>query len=1181
MWSAQRSGAPVFLLARGFARFDEGLVAVNRTKVLEAAQKFLSKGQYDKAIAEYQKLVAEDPRDVRTLLKIGDLHTRRNKPKDAIEIYERVAELYAKQGFFLKAVAVYKQILKLDPAHLESTLKLAQMYEELALASDALTTYEQAADAFLALGQTEKALDTMQRMIALDGQNVAARIKFAEALSKANRAREAATAFADGARLLREQGRIDDYVRVVERQLYHDPENVSIARELSGRYLERNDPKRALAKLQVCFKADPRDVQTLEMLAEAFRQLGQIPKTVSVLKEIARLHAEVNAEEPRRRTLLRVLDLDPTDSEARQALATPAARAARSPQAEPARATTAPTSTGARAQAPVARPSVEVVELDEGHDDDDEAELSLDDAEQEGSDALLMVAEDSMADEGAEGGVDEGDPSVASLLAEAEGYESNGDYDRAERALRDALLLEEESTEIHERLKDVYLATDRRVEAVRELLWLSEAVEANNPSQAQNYARTAYDLAPHAEATRYRIEQLGLQPDADEPSLGSATEEVVFVDDSESDMEPSTAFRPGSPAPLDEQTPFPTSAPTERERPSARAAAASVEAGNLDPLDVPFSPDEFEAAVPQRRGTNALRGDLLALLDRPISADEFDRAEANDFDREADFDRGAADDFDRADADDFDRADADDFDRPDEPGATEPAGDVAALLDAPISPDEFDALPPSRPGARPAFEHARTAYELLDDPVDDFGLSDARFDRSDLHEVGPEPQSARLTSEPPTLEVVEEENYDELLSDDLELGQSGSARTIAPGPSRELAPSLDDLADADAALTDVPQAALAGEDEDWSGDLPEPTVPAEPIPELIRRSSQANLDAIGQGLETVRPAQSANAAELPSLAPEELAPAPVAAAPVIPAPVAAAPVAAPAPFVPAKPAPIAVVARPAPPAAPVAAVVHAAPVAAKEVLTPEIEEALDEAEFFASQGLLDEALEVVQEAILIYPRSAALKTRLQEYETRADEKDAQAAAQAAAKEDELGLDESFDIAEQLASELAEVPAPSAHDEMIDVESVFAQFKKGVAAQISEDDTDTHFDLGIAYKEMGLTNDAIGEFELSAKSPKRACIAWTMVGMCHLEKGDAHKAVSFFERALSQPHKAASEELALSYEIGNAYEQAGQLEKALLAFERVAARDRTFRGVVGRIDQLKRRGVSASASGATG
>src|SRR5687767_2843292 len=155
------SGTRVECAARSYSA--EGLVAVNRTKVLEAAQKFLSKGQYDKAIAEYQKLVTEDPRDVRTLLKIGDLHTRRNKPKDAIDVYQKVAELYAKQGFFLKAVAVYKQILKLDPTHIDSSQKLAKMYEELALTSDALSTYEQVADAYVAQGQVPKAIETMQR----------------------------------------------------------------------------------------------------------------------------------------------------------------------------------------------------------------------------------------------------------------------------------------------------------------------------------------------------------------------------------------------------------------------------------------------------------------------------------------------------------------------------------------------------------------------------------------------------------------------------------------------------------------------------------------------------------------------------------------------------------------------------------------------------------------------------------------------------------------------------------------------------------------------------------------------------------------------------------------------------------------------------------------------------------
>ena len=94
-------------------------VAVDRTKVLAAAQKHLSKGNYDRAIAEYKKLVDADPRDVRTWLKIGDLYTRKGAHREATETYFRVAEHYATQGFFLKAVAVYKQILKLQPGRLD------------------------------------------------------------------------------------------------------------------------------------------------------------------------------------------------------------------------------------------------------------------------------------------------------------------------------------------------------------------------------------------------------------------------------------------------------------------------------------------------------------------------------------------------------------------------------------------------------------------------------------------------------------------------------------------------------------------------------------------------------------------------------------------------------------------------------------------------------------------------------------------------------------------------------------------------------------------------------------------------------------------------------------------------------------------------------------------------------
>src|SRR3712207_8094733 len=91
---------------------------------MDAARKFVDKGQIDKAVKEYLRIVHEDPKDVRVWLKIGDLYAKKGSKQDAIETYGKVARFYHEQGFFLKAVAVYKQILKLDPRSEEHTSEL-------------------------------------------------------------------------------------------------------------------------------------------------------------------------------------------------------------------------------------------------------------------------------------------------------------------------------------------------------------------------------------------------------------------------------------------------------------------------------------------------------------------------------------------------------------------------------------------------------------------------------------------------------------------------------------------------------------------------------------------------------------------------------------------------------------------------------------------------------------------------------------------------------------------------------------------------------------------------------------------------------------------------------------------------------------------------------------------------
>ncbi|TFH29830.1 MAG: tetratricopeptide repeat protein, partial [Myxococcales bacterium] len=268
----------------------------------------------------YKKLVDADKRDVRSLLKIGDLHVRKGDRGSAIGTYETVAGHYAQQGFFLKAIAVYKQILKLDPSRLDTQVRLGEMYEQLQLISDALSVFEDVSNGFMRAGDTDQALAMLGKMVDLDPEHIPVRIKYAEALSRAGRTQEAADEFEQGASLLKDQGRLDDYVKVAERLLYHRSNDVRVAKELAETYIARRDPKRALAKLQICFKADPRDVSTLSLLAEAFLMLSQTDKAISVYREVARIHREAQRPRERMSALQRILELNPNDKEAQTAL---------------------------------------------------------------------------------------------------------------------------------------------------------------------------------------------------------------------------------------------------------------------------------------------------------------------------------------------------------------------------------------------------------------------------------------------------------------------------------------------------------------------------------------------------------------------------------------------------------------------------------------------------------------------------------------------------------------------------------------------------------------------------------------------------------------------------------------------------------------------------------------------
>ena len=295
-------------------------MAFNKNKAIANAQKLAQRGQFDKAVAEYLRVVKEDPHDIRTWLKIGDIYTKMGLRPEATATYQKVAKYYSDRGFHLKAVAVYKQILKLDPTLFQIHVSLAEAYEKLGLVSDAVAQLEEVADAYLNAGRSTEALNVLGHLVSLDPNNVAHHIRLAEYFSRENRKDEAVKHFTTAADMLYKSQRFDDYTKVAERLVFHQPQNLGLARRLARMYLDRRDPKRALSKLQHCFKVDPKDLDTLTLLAEAFNLIGQKHKTVSVYKEMAKIFEERGDLVSRQNVLETIWQMAPDDPEVKAAM---------------------------------------------------------------------------------------------------------------------------------------------------------------------------------------------------------------------------------------------------------------------------------------------------------------------------------------------------------------------------------------------------------------------------------------------------------------------------------------------------------------------------------------------------------------------------------------------------------------------------------------------------------------------------------------------------------------------------------------------------------------------------------------------------------------------------------------------------------------------------------------------
>lgn len=265
----------------------------NKQKVLSAAEKFVQQGKLQNAITEYEKILKADPKDLTVMNTVGDLYARLGNNDRAVECFKSVGDAYASQGFTVKAIAMYKKLSKMKSS-LEGVLRLAELYTQQGLFNDARAQYLQVAEEFLKDGQLEQAVRIFQKTLEMDPENVAMRTRLAEVYVRLGKKDEAWKIFSAAAETLRSKGQLPAAEEILQRMLKLDPGN-SYALLLRGRAaFDAGDMPTSVQCLEKVADLDSHP-DGLRTLMEADIQLGRLTQAGTLAEKLLSVHNDVDA----------------------------------------------------------------------------------------------------------------------------------------------------------------------------------------------------------------------------------------------------------------------------------------------------------------------------------------------------------------------------------------------------------------------------------------------------------------------------------------------------------------------------------------------------------------------------------------------------------------------------------------------------------------------------------------------------------------------------------------------------------------------------------------------------------------------------------------------------------------------------------------------------------------------
>lgn len=1006
-------------------------MAVQREQVVQTAEKYVSRGKIEPAIREYRKLLAENPNDINTLNRVGDLYARIQRIDEAVDFFTQIAEQYTAEGFFVKAIAIYKKIIKLNPTRLEVYEKLAELYHKQGLINEAKTQYQVLADYYQKHENAASAIAIYQKMAELEPDNPSYHVKLAEIYHQQQLIEKALGEYRIIAELMISHGHTQEAAQVYQRGLDIDSENlpfitdgvlklkeagqVALAKQLLSVAVERNpqaervahlagltdEPRRAEPAPAPPVAAAPAPAPEPEPPAPAWADLPAV--------EIEEAEEEAAEEEPPARVLPRWGEPQPGLVEEE---APPAARNAG------------------------AKPQGEEFDLDLN-------EVFVLDMEDDEPASLVKPPADMLGDRRpawAQGG-DSG--ALAGTAAESEPVEEPAWGGVPSWATEE--IDEEASVEVE---PEIDLGAGDLGDLVE--LEVEIELEADEVAAAPGEAEEAIDLGS--------IDMLDSLPGfaAFEEEATAASEPEPEPEISMFESQSDWAIPDEIEAPL-AAAPMPAPAPVEEEAPATidpdwlDRTAAELHPQNLDREEDLISEAEVLAKYGlEEKALERLR-EALRLQPRHLGAYALMIQLHLDKGRHA--------------------------------RVVELANSMAE-----IAATARDA----EPWAKVRKRLLAAGYRFDGDRV--AGSPQVRgeqgVDNLLRGLLGDAPSTPKKGARPAALpvEYVEE---------------APPASVVPAPPPNEEPPSAAPLEAAPAALA-----------EDLFAELPAaveaaPAAPAKSplfdplsIGEMVENEDDDWMDRRPRTKFSVGGMQAAPAAPVEAPASGGLAG-----------------------FT-----------------GSTAGLGNVPPPSALQPPSPSPAARIDDT---GGLSWLDDTA-----SRKAPPASPGGPTASDLFD---DENDF------------------FDLAGELEQELSQEDVFQQDDLLMpseqSLEEIVEGFKKGVAEHLSPTDYETHFNLGIAYREMGLLDEAIGEFQLASKSPTHLVSCCSMLGICFLDKGLPALAVKWYRRGLEAPGLNEEDNLGLLYDLGCAYLTVGDTESAYKTFVELYGVNSNYRDVVARLEEL--------------